>query len=114
MGILRRSRENLWSPDGDNSGARRGTVQVAEDVSGFGAAQNADPSDDSGGAGRVYLSGVVELLDSDSDERDGVGAKEAPWGEAPESEEFPMLEFTDSDLQRIDERVSESQGSGKT
>ena len=89
-------------------------MQVAEDVSGVGAAQNADPSDDRGGAGCVYLSGVVELLDSDSDERDGVGAEEAPCGEAPESEEFPMLEFTDSNLQRIDERVSASQSSGKT
>ena len=113
-GSLRRGRKNLRSPDGDRSGSRRGTVQAAEAVSGVGVVQPAGSSDDLGGAGRVYLNGVVELLDSDSDERDCVGAKEAPRGEAPESEEFPMLEFTDSDLQRIDERVSESQGSGKT
>ena len=90
-------------------------MQVAEDnVSGPGAAQNADTSHDTKGAGRVYLNGVVELLDSNSDERNGNGAVAAPCGEAPDSKEFPMLEYTDSNLQRIDERVSESQSSGKT
>ena len=62
----------------------------------------------------MYLSGVVELLDSDSDDRAGDGAVAAPCRGAAESKEFPMLEYTDSNLQRIDERVSESQGSGRT
>ena len=62
----------------------------------------------------MYLSGVVELLDSNSDERDGNGVVVAPLREVPDSEEFPMLEYTDSNLQRIDERVSKSKSSRKT
>ena len=89
-------------------------MSVAADVGESGATQDADASRDTKGVGPVYLNGVVELLDSDSDDRAKDGAVAAPRGEAAESEEFPMLECTDSDLQRIDERVSESKGSGRT
>ena len=56
------------------------------------------------------LSGVINLLESDSDRRGGNGAVVTSGGEAPDSNEIPMLEYTNSYLQQIDEHVSESQG----
>ena len=92
----------------------RRNVPVAENDSGNVASQNADSRTSTEGTGRVYLNGVIELLDSDNEAREGDGAAAAPNGEALDSDEFPMLEYSDSDLQRIDERVSESQNPGKT
>ena len=113
-GAARHGQERSRASDEDNSDVMRCTVQVAENDIGNVASQNADSRSSTKGTGRVYLNGVIELLDSDNEAREGDGAVAAPSGEAPESDEFPMLEYSDSDLQRIDERVSESQNPGKT
>ena len=115
MGSLQRRQESSAFPDEGKSGAGRPNVQVAKDAVGkSGATQDADTSCETNGVRPVYLSGVVELLDGNSDDHAGDGAVAAPRGGAAESEEFPMLEYMDSNFQRIDERVSKSQGSGQT
>jgi len=113
-GVSRHGQERSRASDVDTSDAMRRNVPVADDDSGNGVSQIADSRSSTDGAGRVYLNGVIELLDSDSEARKVDGAVAAPSEEAPDSDEFPMLEYSDSDLQQIDERVSESQNSGKT
>ena len=106
--------ERFAFPKAGKNGAGRPNVQFANNAgSGSGTVQDAATSSGNVSGGPLAnnnLSGVINLLESDSDRRGGNGAVVTSGGEAPDSNEIPMLEYTNSYLQQIDEHVSESQG----